>query len=32
MPNMIGKGGFGKTPGVFDFMPSYLPKTKHWNR
>jgi acetyl esterase/lipase len=28
MPNMIGKGGFGKTPGVFEFMPSYLPKNK----
>jgi acetyl esterase/lipase len=28
MPNMIGKGGFGKTPGVFEFMPSYLPKSK----
>jgi acetyl esterase len=24
----IGKGGFGKTPGVFEFMPSYLPKNK----
>jgi acetyl esterase len=28
MPNMIGKNGFGKTPGVFEFMPSYLPKNK----
>jgi dienelactone hydrolase len=28
MPNMIGNGGFGKTPGVFEFMPSYLPKNK----
>jgi acetyl esterase len=28
MPNMIGKGGFGKTTGVFEFMPSYLPKNK----
>jgi acetyl esterase len=28
MPNMVGKGGFGKTPGVFEFMPSYLPKNK----
>lgn len=28
MPNKIGKGGFGKTPGVFEFMPSYLPKNK----
>ncbi len=26
MPGMIGSGGFGKTPGVFEFMPSYLPK------
>jgi len=28
MPNMIGKGGFGKTAGIFEFMPSYLPKNK----
>jgi acetyl esterase len=28
MPNMIGKGGFGKIPGIFEFMPSYLPKNK----
>jgi dienelactone hydrolase len=28
MPNMIGKGGFGKTPGVFEYMPSYLPGNK----
>jgi len=28
MTNMIGTGGFGKTPGVFQFMPSYLPKGK----
>ncbi|WP_340111099.1 alpha/beta hydrolase fold domain-containing protein [Maribellus mangrovi] len=28
MPNKIGDGGFGKTPGVFEFMPSYLPKGK----
>ncbi|MEZ4701304.1 MAG: alpha/beta hydrolase [Rhodothermales bacterium] len=28
MPGMIGDGGFGKTPGVFEFMPSYLPKGK----
>ena len=28
MTNMIGAGGFGKTPGVFEFMPSYLPKGK----
>src|SRR6185369_90969 len=27
-PNMIGSRGFGKTPGVFEFMPSYLPKGK----
>jgi acetyl esterase/lipase len=26
MTNMIGSRGFGKTPGVFEFMPSYLPK------
>jgi acetyl esterase/lipase len=28
MPGMIGSRGFGKTPGVFEFMPSYLPKGK----
>lgn len=28
MPNMIGPGGFGKTKGVFEFMPSYMPKNK----
>jgi acetyl esterase len=28
MADHIGKGGFGKTPGVFEFMPSYLPKNK----
>jgi len=28
MPNMIGSRGFGKTPGVFEYMPSYLPKGK----
>jgi acetyl esterase len=28
MADKIGKGGFGKTPGVFEFMPSYLPKNK----
>ncbi len=27
-PNKIGNGGFGKTAGVFEFMPSYLPKNK----
>jgi len=27
-PNKIGTGGFGKTPGVFEFMPSYVPKNK----
>src|SRR5262245_35377098 len=26
MTNMIGSRGFGTTPGVFEFMPSYLPK------
>jgi pimeloyl-ACP methyl ester carboxylesterase len=25
---MIGSRGFGKTPGVFEFMPTYLPKGK----
>jgi len=28
MPNMIGSHGFGKTPGVYEFMPTYLPKGK----
>ena len=28
MPNLIGSRGFGKTPGVFEFIPSYLPKGK----
>ena len=28
MPDKIGKGGFGKTEGVFEFMPVYLPKNK----
>lgn len=28
MVNKIGDGGFGKMPGVFEFMPSYLPKGK----
>jgi acetyl esterase/lipase len=28
MPNLIGSGGFGKTPGVFEFRPTYLPKGK----
>ena len=28
MVNKIGNGGYGKTKGVFEFMPSYLPKNK----
>ncbi|MGD0756679.1 MAG: alpha/beta hydrolase [Bacteroidales bacterium] len=28
MTNKIGIGGFGKTSGVFEFMPSYIPKNK----
>ena len=28
MCNKIGSGGFGKTKGVFEFMPSYIPKNK----
>jgi acetyl esterase len=28
MPNKIGTGRFGKTPGVFEFMPSYVPENK----
>lgn len=26
MVNKIGEGGFGKKPGVFEFMPTYLPE------
>lgn len=28
MANKIGNGGFGITPGVFEFMPVYLPENK----
>jgi pimeloyl-ACP methyl ester carboxylesterase len=28
MPNMMGSHGFGKTAGVYEFMPTYLPKGK----
>jgi acetyl esterase/lipase len=28
MPNFIGSGGFGKSPGIFEFMPSYVPENK----
>lgn len=28
MCNKIGSGGFGKTKGVFEFMPSYIPKNR----
>jgi acetyl esterase len=28
MPNKIGDGGFGKTPGIFEFKPSYVPEGK----
>lgn len=28
MPNFIGSGGFGKSPGIFEFMPSYVPEKK----
>lgn len=28
MPHKIGDNGFGKTTGVFEFMPSYLPEGK----
>jgi acetyl esterase len=28
MTNKIGSGGFGKTKGIFEFMPSYIPKNK----
>ncbi len=28
MADKIGEGGFGQKPGVFEFMPVYLPKNK----
>jgi acetyl esterase/lipase len=28
MPNKIGTAKFGATPGVFEFMPSYVPHSK----
>jgi acetyl esterase/lipase len=28
MCNKIGNAGFGKTKGVFEFVPSYIPKNK----
>lgn len=28
MPNLIGTGGFGKSPGVFEFLPTYVPEEK----
>jgi acetyl esterase len=28
MPDKIGSRGFGEMPGVFEFMPTYLPKGK----
>jgi acetyl esterase/lipase len=28
MGNKIGDGGFGKIPGVFEFLPSYMPEGK----
>jgi acetyl esterase/lipase len=28
MADMIGSGGFGETPGVYEYMPSYLPDRK----
>jgi len=28
MSHRIGDGGFGKQPGVFEFLPSYMPKNK----
>jgi acetyl esterase/lipase len=28
MTDKIGNSGFGKSPGVFEFMPSYIPKNK----
>jgi acetyl esterase/lipase len=32
MADMIGPRGFDKVPGVFEFMPSYLPKGKTANQ
>jgi acetyl esterase/lipase len=32
MVNKIGSGGFGKTTGVFEFMPSYMPENKSVDR
>jgi acetyl esterase len=32
MAGMIGTHGFGKTPGVFEFRPSYIPKNKSVER
>ena len=28
MCNLIGDGGFGKTPGVYQFLPTYIPQNK----
>jgi acetyl esterase/lipase len=28
MTNKIGTGGFGRNKGIFEFMPSYIPKNK----
>ncbi len=28
LADKIGKGGFGKAPGVFEFLPTYMPKNK----
>jgi acetyl esterase/lipase len=28
LADKIGSGGFGKTPGVFEFTPSYIPENK----
>lgn len=28
MTNKIGTGGYGKTNGIFEFLPSYVPKNK----
>jgi acetyl esterase/lipase len=27
-PNFIGTGGFGLSPGIFEFLPSYVPEQK----
>lgn len=28
MPHMIGDGGFGETEGIYEYLPTYMPKNK----